>query len=80
MSSLPQDFSYSHLKNRNYKAEEVNVNIELCNGPLTKKRRCTDCLCCILFFVAFCCMIGIACHGYINGEVEELLAPVDGNG
>jgi len=45
-----------------------------------QKRKCTDVLCCIVFVCFMVSMICFSIVGYMNGEIDKMLAPVDGNG
>jgi solute carrier family 44 protein 1 (choline transporter-like protein) len=55
------------------------VDEELKKGPLFQ-RKCTDCLCLMIFF-AFCGGLGfITFYGYTKGDPELLLSPIDGAG
>lgn len=60
-------FDYNKLKDREYSAQDYNVDIELQKGPM-EKRRCTDCLC-LLVFIAFLGGMGwMTIDGYVNGN------------
>jgi hypothetical protein len=50
------------------------------NGPLTK-RGCTDCLCCIIFIIAWFGFVYIIAWGFAKGDPWNLAQPfdVDGN-
>jgi hypothetical protein len=78
MSSLPQDFNYDSLKDRNYKATDFNVNKDLAKGPM-QNRKCTDMCCCLIFLVFIGAMITMTGYGAKYGQVEAILAPVDGD-
>ena len=57
MSSLPDDFSHSKLKDRNWKGEKIKVKkSKIARTPTEKGGRCTDVLY-SLIFLAF--MVGI---------------------
>ena len=78
MSSLPDGFDMSKLKDRNYKGDDFNVKKDLGEGPF-KERRMTDMLCCI-FFLAFLTGMGFCTvFGYSNGKPGKLIAPIDGD-
>jgi hypothetical protein len=77
MSSLPPDFDYGQLNDRKYKAHDFEVHKDLEHGPL-EKRRCTDVLCFIIFFSWIGCVLFMSIYGWINGNISEILAPVDG--
>ena len=70
-------FDYSSLKDRSYKAEDYNVQVNLVKGPL-EQRRCTDVLWCIIFFIFLGGMGYMTIDGYVNGNPDMLLAPVSG--
>jgi choline transporter-like protein 2/4/5 len=67
------------LADPGYKGDDYMIDPELQQGPLTN-RRCTDCLCLIIFLAA----IGAGCYvGYfaaVNGDPELLVAPIDSDG
>ena len=79
MSSLPEGFKYSQLKDRGYKGDDFKVNQRLGAGPFTE-RRCTDLACCLFFFLFLGGMAVVTFYGYINGEPMNLVAPIDGDG
>ena len=79
MSSLPDDFSRSQLKDRKWKGEGVMINPEIARTPTHKHRRCTDLLCCIVFLAFIGGMIAETIYGYVNGNPDKLIAPIDGN-
>lgn len=43
----------------------------------TEKRRCTDCLFLILWFAFLVGMMAMTIDGYVNGDVEVMLAPIN---
>ena len=79
MSSLPDDFSRSQLKDRKWKGEGIDVNHEIARGPTEKNRRCTDLLCCIVFLAFLGGMGAATIYGYVNGNPGKLIAPIDGS-
>lgn len=80
MTSIPDDFSRDQLKDRKWKGEGITMNHEIARIPTEKHRRCTDLLCCLIF-VAFIVYMGVeTVYGYVNGNIDKLLAPIDGNG
>ena len=80
MSSIPEDFSRSKLKDRKWKGEEIQVNKDIARTPTHKNRRCTDILCCIIFLVFNVGMLTAAIYGYVYGSPGKLIAPIDGDG
>ena len=80
MSSVPNDFDRSQLKDRKWKGDGIHMNKEIAKSPTEEKRRCTDLLCCFVF-VAFLVGMGISTiWGYANGNPGKLIAPIDGDG
>jgi len=69
----------SKLKDREYKGEDFDVPQDLANGPRVE-RKCTNVLCYVVFVIFMLSCLSFAIYGYINGNVGELLAPVDGAG
>ena len=69
-------FDYNNLKNREYSAQDYAVDIELQKGPM-EKRRCTDCLCFLIFNAFLVGMGWMTILGYINGNGGQMLAPID---
>ena len=59
-------FDYNKLKDRDYKAQDYSVDPELQKGPM-QKRRCTDCLCFIIFGAFLVGMGWMTILGYVNG-------------
>ena len=80
MSSVPDDFDRSQLKDRKWKGEGVTMNDKIARSPTEKSRRCTDVLCCILFGVMICFLFASAIYGYVEGNPGKLIAPIDGDG
>ena len=80
MSSVPDDFSRSQLKDRKWKGEGVEMNKDIARTPTEKSRRCTDLLCCLVFLAFFVGMVWATIYGYINGNPGKLIAPIDGDG
>lgn len=78
LSSLPPDFSRDKLQDRSYKAEDFNVHKDLAKGPSFDHRRCTDCLCFLIFWAFFGFNFYVYIYSYVNGNVSELLAPISG--
>ncbi len=69
------NFDYAKLKDRNYKGEDYMVDSTLVKGTL-QNRKCTDCLC-LLIFLAFLGGMGwMTIEGYILGDVNYMLAPI----
>jgi len=79
MSSIPSDFSVSQLKDRNYKGENITVNPAIAKKPTDKDRRCTDILCCLVFFAFIVGMFWATIYGYVKGNPGKLIAPIDGD-
>ena len=80
MTSIPNDFSRSQLKDRKWKGEGIDINHEIARVPTHNSRRCTDVLCCLIF-LAFVVGMGFeTVYGYVNGNPDKLVAPIDGNG
>ena len=80
MTSVPDDFDRSQLKDRKWKGEGVTMNESIARSPTEKSRRCTDVLCCILFTAMLLGMIASAIYGYVEGSPGRLIAPIDGEG
>ena len=79
MSSLPPDFDMKKISDRKYKGEDFNIDPNLVKDPFNN-RRCTDVFMAIVF-LAFLGLMGFMTgYGYINGQPDMLLAPVDQNG
>jgi hypothetical protein len=79
MSSVPAGFDINKLKDRSYKGEDFNVNQQLGSGPFAE-RRCTDVFMCIIFAVFLTGMGFCTSWGYLNGNPNKLVAPIDGDG
>ena len=79
MSSVPQGFDVTKLKDRNYKGEDFNIKQELGNGPFNQ-RRCTDMLCCLIFTLFIVGMGVCTIFGYAHGDPNKLVSPIDGDG
>ena len=79
MSSIPDDFDSSKLKDRKWKGEDITMNKDIARSPTNKPRRCTDVLCCILFTAFVTGMLVSAIYGYAAGEPWKLIAPIDGD-
>lgn len=79
MSSVPDTFDRSQLKDRNWKGEGIEINKDIARSPTEKNRRCTDILCCIIFTAFLGGMGAATIYGYINGNPGKLIAPIDGN-
>jgi len=79
MSSLPDDFSRSQLKDRSWKGDGIQVNKDIAKKPTDKNRRCTDVLCCLVFVAFMVGMIWSTVYGYVNGNPGKLIAPIDGD-
>jgi len=69
-------FDYNKLKDREYDGSDYAVDIELQKGPM-ETRRCTDCLCFLIFNAFLVGMGWMTINGYINGNSGEMLAPID---
>ena len=78
MSSVPDGFDVTKLKDRNYKGEDFNIKQELGNGPFSQ-RRCTDMLCCLVFLVFIAGMGVCTVFGYSHGDPNKLTSPIDGD-
>lgn len=70
MSAVPDNFDFKELskgaksdaiKNIDYKS------LNIAESPVTKERRCTDLICCIIFTVVFVGMFVASIFGYIAG-------------
>jgi hypothetical protein len=71
-------FDYNKLKDRDYKGDDYNVDKGMSEGPMdTDKRRCTDCLFLIVWFTFLVGMMGMTIDGYVNGDPELMLAPIN---
>ena len=79
MSSVPADFDIKKLKDRNYKGDDFNIKQELGQGPFAE-RRCTDMLCCTIFTLFLLGMAFLTGYGYVNGDPNKLISPIDGDG
>jgi solute carrier family 44 (choline transporter-like protein), member 2/4/5 len=79
MSSLPADFDMKKISDRKYKGEDFNIDPNLVKEPFNN-RKCTDVLMGIFFFAFLCLMAFMTGYGYVNGQPDMLLAPVDKNG
>ena len=82
MSAVPDNFDFKELskgaksdaiKNIDYKS------LNIAESPVTKPRRCTDLICCIIFTVVFVGMFVASIFGYIAGQPWKLVAPIDGD-
>jgi len=79
MSSLPDDFDMKKISDRKYKGEDFNIDPNLVKEPFNN-RKCTDVLMGIFFFAFLCLMACMTGYGYVNGQPDMLLAPVDTDG
>jgi len=72
------DEKYDH-KSMNKRAAKYKVPKDLQDWK-NKERKCTDSICCLIFsaFMGLCVYFGIV--GYSNGNVDNVLAPVDKDG
>ena len=52
---------------------------KLRQGPAAN-RSCTDIICCIIFFLAVCCYIGVFIYGVSQGTPRQLVVPYDTDG
>ena len=79
MSAVPKDFDHSNLSssNKDY-LHEIKFDKELAKSPVTRPRRCTDIICCLLFTATVVCMFISTFVGYTVGEPWKLIAPIDG--
>lgn len=75
MSSLPKNFDVKKLRDSNYRGEDFSINRDLVENPFNK-RKCTDCLCGLVFIAYISTLIAAAVYGYQNGHPGELLAPI----
>jgi hypothetical protein len=75
MSSVPDDFDINKLKDRNYKGDDFNIRSDLLDQPFNR-RKCTDVLMGIIFFLFLSLMCFMVGYGYTNGTPGMLLAPV----
>jgi hypothetical protein len=64
------------LNDPNYKGDDYMIDIELRKGPLTN-RRCTDCLCLIIFSCVVGAMVGVGVYAVEHGDPARVLAPLD---
>jgi len=71
------NFDYSKLKDRSYTAQDYYVDKQHANGP-QQNRRCTDCLCLLIFTAACVGVLWMSIVGYVKGNPDEMLAPVSG--
>ena len=78
MTSVPEGFDVKQLKDRDYKGEDFNIKQELGGGPF-KERRCTDIFCCLIFTLFLSGMGYCAAYGFMNGNPDKLLSPIDGD-
>ena len=67
----------SNPKDPDFKGEPLDDR--LANGPL-ENRRCTDCLCCLIFVAFVICWIGAGLYGYSRGDPKLLTYPFDSDG
>ena len=64
---------------KNYSAGDKEAFKNNKNGPFNRDRKCTDCFCFIVF-IAFVGVMGyLTKYGLTHGNVEKLLAPLDGD-
>jgi len=49
-------------------------------GPLVKRRSCTDVLCFLLFLLFLCCWVFVAYLGWRDGNISRVLYPTDSQG
>ena len=80
MSSIPDSFDRSQLKDRKWKGDGIEINKDIARIPTEKNRRCTDILCCFVFFAFLVGMGAATIYGYIYGNPDKLIAPIDGSG
>ena len=80
MTSIPDDFDRSQLKDRKWTGDGISMNKEIARIPTEKHRRCTDILCCFIFLAFLGGMGAATIYGYINGNPSKLVAPIDGAG
>ena len=66
MSSLPEGFDVSKLKDKNYKGDDFFVKKELGSGPFND-RKCTDVFCCLIFTFFVIGMGFCAGYGFMYG-------------
>lgn len=65
----------------NFKLADTPMGKNVADGksPLVTERPCTDIICLIIFLVAWGAMLFMTIHGYVDGHIGKLLAPIDGN-
>jgi uncharacterized protein with PQ loop repeat len=61
------------------RAKNFNVPTDLADWK-AKERKCTDSICCIMFTVCTVMCIYFGIWGYMNGNIDNVLAPVDNYG
>ena len=78
MSAVPKDFDHKKLSgsDKSY-LNEIKFDPSISQDPVTKPRRCTDVICCMIFSATFFGMIVLSFIGYIAGEPWKLIAPID---
>ena len=76
MSSLPKDFDIKKISDRNYKGDDFQVNPKLVKEPFNN-RKFTDLVMALVFLVFLGGMGFMTGYGYVNGNPNELLAPID---
>jgi hypothetical protein len=76
MSSLPKDFDYSKISDRNYKGDDFNIRADLLSNDPFNRRKCTDVLMGIIFAAFLGGMAYAIGFGYSNGSPGQLLAPI----
>ena len=74
-SQTVNNFDYSKLKNRDYAADDYQVDKSVAEG-LKEDRRCTDCFFLLIWFAFLVGMLAMTIDGYDNGQGEYMLAPI----
>lgn len=74
--SQPKAYTNKYL-DPDYKGEKLPE--ELNNGPL-ENRRCTDCLCCIVFTAFVIAWVAVGIVGFSEGDPTLLTYPIDSSG
>ena len=67
----------AHIDSVKYKKFDLDRDLQ--NGPLTK-RRCTDCLCALIFLALILAYCYCFWYGVRNGKPQLLVTPFDSDG